>query len=390
MDLSFLKTLYQNQPDGGGYVSVYLDTTPTSAGAGEELSLRWRAARERLAGAGADDATLDAVEEVLSSRTHDARGQAVFAATGTVLFDSALPLPPREEIARYAPLPHVMPLLTQLPARLPHVLVAANRAGGQVLTVSSTGAAAKGDVAGESWPVHKVSTGGWSEQRLQRSAEETWANNARRTAGAARDAARRVHAKFVVVGGDAKERTMVLDLLPPPLREAAVVVDKETAPDSPAFTEAADAEVAKRTDSASRAQLDEFRVRMNGKDRTARRAVEGLRGTLAAAHAGPRGRRARPGGGGDRSEAVLHPARRRPAPRRSRRPAACAAVGRLVAWLRRSRGLADRVLDAIADGDQRVRPRQLQDPPDFPGRACEHESAAGTAQGLPGHQDGVQ
>jgi hypothetical protein len=51
MDLSFLKTLYQNQPDGGGYVSVYLDTTPTSAGAGEELSLRWRAARERLAGA---------------------------------------------------------------------------------------------------------------------------------------------------------------------------------------------------------------------------------------------------------------------------------------------------------------------------------------------------
>jgi hypothetical protein len=283
MDLSFLKTLYQNQPGGrDGYVSVYLDTTPTSAGAAEQLSLRWRAARERLAGAGADDATLDAVEDVLSSRTHDARGQAVFAATGTVLLNRALPLPPRQEIARYAPLPHVMPLLAQLPARVPHVLIAADRAGGQVLTVSSTGGAAKGDVTGESWPVHKVSAGGWSEQRLQRSAEETWANNARLTADAARAAAQRVHAEFVVVGGDVKERTMVLDLLPPPLREAAVVVDKETAPDSPAFTEAADAEVARRTDSASRAQLDEFRVRMNEKDKTARRAVEGLSGTLAA------------------------------------------------------------------------------------------------------------
>jgi len=283
MDLSFLRALYENQPDRlGGYVSVYLDTTPASADAAAELSLRWRAARERLAAAGADDATLDAVEDVLSSRTHDARGQAVFAAAGNVRLDSSLPLPPRQEIASYAPLPHVMPLLAQSPARVPHVLVAADRAGGQVLTVSSTGEAAKGDVTGESWPVHKVSTGGWSEQRLQRSAEETWADNARLTAGAALAAAQRVHAEFVVVGGDVRERTMVLDLLPPPLREAAVVVDKETAPGSPAFTEAADAEVARRADSASRARLDEFRVRMNSKDKSARRAVEGLRGTLAA------------------------------------------------------------------------------------------------------------
>lgn len=287
MDLSFLRTVYENHPDGrGGYVSVYLDTTPTSADAPAELSLRWRAAHERLAAAGADDATLDAVEDVLSSRTHDAHGQAVFAAAGSVRLDSSLPLPPQEEIASYAPLPHVMPLLAQLPARVPYVLVAADRAGGQVLAVSSTGETVEGDVTGESWPVHKVSTGGWSEQRLQRSAEETWADNARLTADAALAVAQRVHAEFVVVGGDVRERTMVLDLLPPPLRDAAVVVDKETAPGSPAFTEAADAEVTRRTDSVSRARLDEFLVRMNGKDQAERRAVEGLRGTLAALRSG--------------------------------------------------------------------------------------------------------
>lgn len=89
--------------------------------------------------------------------------QAVFAAAGNIRLDSSLPLPPRQEIASYAPLPHVMPLLAQSPTRVPHVLVAAGRAGDQVLTVSSTGEAAKGDVTGESWPVHKVSTGGSCE-----------------------------------------------------------------------------------------------------------------------------------------------------------------------------------------------------------------------------------
>lgn len=283
MDLDFLKTLYENQPDQpDGYVSVYLDTTPSSADAAAELALRWRAARERLAAAGADDATLGAVEDVLSSRTHDARGQAVFAASGTVRLNRALPAPPHQEIASYAPLPHVMPLLAQLPAHVPHVLVAADRAGGHVLAVSADRTAASGDVAGEQWPVHKVSTGGWSEKRLQRSAEETWEENARLTVDAVVAAAQRVHAEFVVVGGDVRERGLVLGLLPPPLREAAVLIDKEAAPESAAFTEAAETEVTRRTDTVSRARLDEFRVRMNGQDPAARRAVEGLRGTLTA------------------------------------------------------------------------------------------------------------
>jgi hypothetical protein len=134
--------------------------------------------------------------------------------------------------------------------------------------------------------VHKVSTGGWPEQRLQRSAEETWADNARRIAGAAAADAARTGAEFAVLGGDVRERTMVLGLLPSPLRDATVVIDKEVAADSAAFSKAAESEAVRRREAESRARLDEFRARMNGKDAAARRVAAGMAGTLKALRAG--------------------------------------------------------------------------------------------------------
>jgi hypothetical protein len=304
MDLGFLRPLYDEpagNTDSAGsagnagnagndapgfpdarYVSVYLDTTPTAENAAARVALRWRGARERLAAAGADDATLDALQEAVTALRHEARGRAAFAVAGEVRLSVPLPAAPVREIASLAPLPHVMPLLAQLPPRAPHVRVGAARTGGQVLAVGAGGTTERKEARGESWPVHKVSAGGWAEQRYQRSAEETWAENARLIADTVTTEAERVRAQFVVVGGDVQERSMVLALLPAPLRDAAVLVEKEVAPDSAAFEAAANAEAARRADAAARARLDEFRVRISGEDPAARRAVEGLSGTLAA------------------------------------------------------------------------------------------------------------
>jgi hypothetical protein len=290
MDLGFLRPLYDepgangaNGADGGaGYVSVYLDTTPASENAAAQVALRWRAARERLAAAGADDATLDAAQEAVTAPRHNARGHAAFAVAGEVRLSVPLPAAPPREIAGWAPLPHVMPLLAQYPPHVPHVRVGAGRAGGQVLAVAAAGTAEWKEASARSWPVHKVSAGGWAERRLQLSTEEAWAENARLTAETVATEAERIGARFVIVGGDVRERSMVLGLLPPPLRDAAVLVDKEVAPDSAAFDEAANAESTRRAAAASQTRLDEFRVRMSGKDPAARRAVEGLGGTLAA------------------------------------------------------------------------------------------------------------
>ena len=292
MDLGFLRPLYENPPDwpASGYVSVYLDTTPKE-NAPNEVALRLRAAREALAAAGADRATLDAV--LAANLDHvSARSHALFAAGGAVRLHGIMPeSPPLGESSSYTPLPHVVPWLAQRPPRLPHVRVAANREGGQVLAVRGAWPETQGDletamvglteVVGESWPVHKPAGGGWSQPRFQRSAEETWTETAKRIAEAVTRAADRVKAVFVVLGGDVRERTILADELPKALRDNVVVVEREVELTAPAFDEAAWAEESWRAALDARARLDEFRAQLD-RPPGERRAVQGLDGTLTA------------------------------------------------------------------------------------------------------------
>jgi hypothetical protein len=292
VDLGFLRPLYENPPDwpASGYVSVYLDTTPKE-NASNEVALRLRAAREALAAAGADQATLDAV--LAANLDHvPARSHALFAAGGSVRLHGIMPeSPPLGESSSYAPLPHVVPWLAGRPPRLPHVRVSANREGGQVLAVPGAWPETQGDletamlglteVTGESWPVHKPSGGGWSQPRFQRSAEETWKETAKQIAGAVTAAADRVKAAFVVIGGDIREREILADELPKALRGNLVIVDREVELTAPAFDEAAWAEESWRAALDASARLDELRAQLD-RPPGERRAVQGLDGTLTA------------------------------------------------------------------------------------------------------------
>jgi len=282
MDLDFLKSLYENAEDraAAGYVSVYVDTSPATESAAKELELRWRADREELAAEGVGAPVLDAVGRHLTDGKPTAPGQAVFADGGMVRLTAALPRPPRREISCFAALPHIMPLLAQLPPQIPHVRVGAERTGGRVLTVSAGGAAATSTITGQTWPVHKTSR--QADYSRQRSTEETWAENGKLLADAVTRAAEQVRAEFVIVGGDEWERSILLGLLPAALRDSAVVVDREVDPEGTVFTAAAEAERMRRAEQHSQARLDEFLVRMNESDATVRRAVEGLDATLAA------------------------------------------------------------------------------------------------------------
>jgi len=81
MPLSFLRPLYTRP---GPWASVYLDASHDTEDAAKILDLRWRAARERLAAADADDATVAALDTAV--REHRPRpgryGLAAFAAPG--------------------------------------------------------------------------------------------------------------------------------------------------------------------------------------------------------------------------------------------------------------------------------------------------------------------
>jgi hypothetical protein len=274
MRLGFLRPLYRQV---GGYVSVYLDTSRAHENAPGELALRWRAARERLAGAGADPGTLDAVEAVLTDPDRAANGRAVFAQHGTVAFTAPLDRAPGREIAQVSELPHVMPLLAQRPPSAPHLRVVAHRSGGDILAVGEGGELARDARSRRGWPVHKIKTGGWPQSRYQRSAEETWDDNAKEIATGVRDAARRTQPEHIVVAGDTRARALVLDHLSTPLRDRAVVVDSELAADSPVLARVAGNAIARQAERECRARFGDWQVQQ-----TRSAAVEGLTDTLAA------------------------------------------------------------------------------------------------------------
>jgi hypothetical protein len=275
VDLGFLRRLYD---EIGEYVSVYLDTDRVHEGNNSEATqIRWHDARRDLAAAGADATSLDAVAELVADRDEVAPGRAMFARSGAVVFTGALDAPPRREIARFAPLPHLMPLLAQHRPPIPHVRVSATRTGGEVVAIGGSGDAWRDWMSGRQWPVHKVKVGSWSQDKIQRRAEDTWEENARELAREVIAAADQVGARHVIVGGDVRVRTMLLEHLSSPLRESAALVDKEISADSSAMTEAADQALSAWADSERRARFDDW-----GAYLAHDQAVQGLAETLTA------------------------------------------------------------------------------------------------------------
>jgi hypothetical protein len=256
--LGFLRPLYD---DFGDYASVYLDTDRASENAATAIGLRWRAAMEQLAAAGATPETIDVIAEVFGDADEASAGRAVFGRAGGVVFTGALDGPPRRQIARLASLPHVMPLLAQHRPPIPHLRVSATRTGGEIVAVAGDGDAWRDWVAGRQWPVHKTSVGGWSQDKHQRRAEDTWAENAKALAAEVATVAGRAGARHVVVGGDVRARTLLLDSLPKALGQSAVTVDDEVAADSQIMADAADRALAGWADQVVRERFDEWRTR---------------------------------------------------------------------------------------------------------------------------------
>jgi stalled ribosome rescue protein Dom34 len=129
--------------------------------------------------------------------------------------------------------------------------------------------------------VHKASLGGWSEARYQRSAEEAWAENAKQLAETVTAAAAQTGAELIVVAGDTRARSLLLEHLSTPLRESAVIVDREVDASSELLLEVAEQTTQARTDEVTQSRLDDFRGKAaRGK------AAEGLAPTLAALRAG--------------------------------------------------------------------------------------------------------
>lgn len=223
MRLELLAPLYDVD---GPYASAYLDTSRDSEDAARAIDLRWQGLHNELANDGADEVTLDAMAaEVGGHRSESGRhGQVLIAARGKVILNAVLPEPPQQDRATWSALPDLLPFVSQLGTRVPHVVAVVDRVGADISVHGQHDETRS--VEGGDYPIRKVSAGGWSEQRFQRRAENLWEHNATDVANAVDKAVRDIGARLVVLAGDVRARAALRDHLSSHSLDLLVEVDE--------------------------------------------------------------------------------------------------------------------------------------------------------------------
>ncbi|ROP37601.1 Vms1/Ankzf1 family peptidyl-tRNA hydrolase [Saccharothrix texasensis] len=207
----------------GPFASVYLDASHDTEDAAEAMELRWRGVREELAGQGADDATLDVMQEAVLTPVPGKPGRALVAARGRLLLDRVLPRPPAVETTRWSDRPHLLPLATWTEPAVPHVVVMVDRAGADLHGYDGRGERA-GEVPGDGHPPHEVPRGGWSHRRLRKAAEDTAGRDAARLAAEVDRLVTDLDARLLVLGGEVGARADVREELSPRCRDVLIEV----------------------------------------------------------------------------------------------------------------------------------------------------------------------
>jgi hypothetical protein len=214
MDVSFLEPVFGA---AGPYATVCADVTHTTENAATELELRVRAIAGKLAEQGAPEAVVEAVRSRLSEANGGEgaplRGRAlVVAADGTVVLDQPLVDAPRQEVAEWSPQPDLLPVLRQLPGRVPHIVVVADRVGADISVATLAGRPEiEDEVEGDSFQIRKFPGGGWAHHRYQHNAENKWVHNADNVAQRITSLVRRLQPRFVLVAGDVRARQILTD-----------------------------------------------------------------------------------------------------------------------------------------------------------------------------------
>jgi ribosomal protein L7Ae-like RNA K-turn-binding protein len=234
MDVTFLEPVVAAT---GPFATVCADVTHVSENADTELELRVRGVAERLTEQGAPEAVVEAVRSRLLEGNEGGpagtlKGRAVVVASdGTVVLDQALVDVPLREVAEWGPQPDVLPVLRQLPARVPHIRVLIDRTGADITYVGTPGQVHDDDteettVEGETFHIRKVRVGGWTHDHWQNQAENQWEANAARVAERIGEYVRQHSARFVLIAGDVRARNILAGLADDVWKDLVVTMDE--------------------------------------------------------------------------------------------------------------------------------------------------------------------
>jgi peptide subunit release factor 1 (eRF1) len=185
---------------------------------------RWRVQRDQLAGQGAPEPCLDAIEELVGPAHLVGESLAVIADAGGVIVVRHLQQARDDDRASWALLPDLVPLLRWHQDQIPYVLVLADHGGADIIA-EHPGHRTLHAEAGDGDPERKSAPGGWSQKRYQQRAEEDWAATARDVAAEVATAAGRVGAEIVILGGDVRSTHLIHEQLPSDLAARVRFID---------------------------------------------------------------------------------------------------------------------------------------------------------------------
>jgi hypothetical protein len=264
----------------GPFLSLQLTTEAGIDNAGPRSEQRWRAVRDQALAQGAPTKVLDAVDDVVPDAHLSGHGLAVIASAAGVLHVEHARRPPERDLARWAALASVLPVVAWRQESPAFVTVLADRAGADLTAYRREGPDVRREAGGDDHPLHKAGAGGWSQRRYQERAEHTWERNAADAAEQVERLARRVDARVVVAAGDERAVTLLQENLPPDLVERLVVVAGGRSADGSEdiFEQEAMVAVELAVNADADALLEKFREERGQDDR----AAEGPRATLAA------------------------------------------------------------------------------------------------------------
>ena len=210
----------------GPFVTVHVGAESAVEQAADRYELAWRNVDKRLAELEVPAALREAV---LAARGEHADGPArlVLASVpeGRVVLSEPVQARPATDVVEVRPLPSVLPLVSDVTARVPHVVVTADRTGADVTAYFDTETVAREvTVKGRTLHLKKVQGGGWAHHRYQHRSENQWKENGEDIAATAAQLAEQIDAQLVIGVGDEREVSLVGKALPTQWQDRYVVV----------------------------------------------------------------------------------------------------------------------------------------------------------------------
>jgi hypothetical protein len=217
MNLDSLRTVLA---EAAPTTTVWIDASRGEENGDHEVRLRWQDLADRLRDAGAPDADIEAIAAVATAPTGrpDPSSRLLVARGGRVALDEVVADTPPDGIGQVAfdQLPDVEPLVGADWARVGFVVARIDRVGADVDVFAALDAPPEDSahVKGRTKHIHKFGGGGWAHLRFQHNTEEAWRKNAEEVAALVDTKAKEHGVSLLVLGGEQRSRTYVVEALP--------------------------------------------------------------------------------------------------------------------------------------------------------------------------------